>query len=93
MKLAKTKRLFTKKNILKIVYYYYYNGLILPLYSVLCFFKRDFHSVSRGSQDISVLLSLLEYLFIYFSIYSYIFTIFVMVKVKEFYLIRQKKHV
>ena len=45
-------------------WYYYYNGLILPLYPVLCCFKRDFYSVSRGSQDISVLLSLFQYLFI-----------------------------
>ena len=47
------------------VNYYYYNGLILPLYPVLCCFKRDFHSVSRGSRDISVLLSLFQYLFRY----------------------------
>ena len=29
-------------------YEYYYNGLILPLYPVLCCFKRDFNSVSSG---------------------------------------------
>ena len=44
---------------------YYYNGLILPLYPVLCCFKRDFYSVSTGSRDISVLLSLFQILFIY----------------------------
>ena len=51
--------------------YYYYNGLILPLYPVLCCFKRDFYSVSRGSRDISVLLSLFQYLFI--SVFTYLF--------------------
>ena len=43
--------------------YYYYNGFILPLYPVLCCFKRDFYSVSSGSRDTSVLLSLLLYSF------------------------------
>ena len=51
-------------------YYYYYNGLILPLYPVLCF-KRDFYSVSRGSRDISVLLSLFQYFSIHFSIHLF----------------------
>ena len=49
---------------IKMYYYYYYNGLILPLYPVLCCFKRDFYSVSSGSRDISVLLSLFQFLFI-----------------------------
>merc|ERR1719154_956394 len=56
---------------------YYYNGLILPLYPVLCCFKKNFYSVSRGSRDISELLSLFQYLFtsvfIYFSIYLCIY--------------------
>ena len=39
------------------------NGLILPLYPVLCCFKRDFYSVSSGSRDTSVLLSLLLFSF------------------------------
>merc|ERR1719154_38971 len=47
--------------------YYYYNGLILPLHPVLCRFKRDLYSLSRGSQDISVLLSLFQFLFIFIS--------------------------
>merc|ERR1719154_1010964 len=63
--------------LLCVVYYYYYNGLILPLYPVLCYFKKDFYSVSRGSRDISVLLSLFQYLFtsvfIYFSTYFSIY--------------------
>merc|ERR1719154_533186 len=53
-------------QLLLCVVYYYYNGLILPLYPVLCCFKKGFYSVSRGSRDISVLLSLFQYLFIYF---------------------------
>merc|ERR1719154_437687 len=53
---------------------YYYNGLILPLYPVLCCFKRDFYSVSRGSRDMSVLLSLFQYLFqyLFISVLTYI---------------------
>merc|ERR1719154_19820 len=53
---------------------YYYNGLILPLYPVLCRFKRDFYSLSRGSRDISVLLSLFKYLFqyLFISVSTYI---------------------
>ena len=39
------------------------NGLILPLYPVLCCFKRDFYSVSSGSRDNCVLLSLLHFFF------------------------------
>ena len=54
--------------------YYYYDGLILPLYPVLCCFKRDFYSVSSGSRDISVLLSLFQFLFIYFFFYLFIFS-------------------
>merc|ERR1719154_614132 len=60
--------------------YYYYNGLILPLYPVLCCFKKDFYSVSRGSRDISVLLSLFQFLFIYFFVSfpsSFFFLIFI----------------
>ena len=65
----------TVKMILKfLIYYYYYNGLILPLYPVLCCFKRDFYSVSSGSRDISVLLSLFQFLFIYFFFYLFIFS-------------------
>ena len=45
---------------------YYYSGLILPLRSVLCRFRRDFYSSSRGFQVISVLLLLLQFLFINF---------------------------
>ena len=60
------KQLFSKAFfiIFYYFYYYYYNGLILPLYPVLCCFKRDFYSVSRGSRDISVLLLL--FLFLYY---------------------------
>merc|ERR1719154_531466 len=61
-------------QLLLCVVYYYYNGLILPLYPVLCCFKRGFYSVSRGSRDISVLLSLFQFLFIYFFFYLFIFS-------------------
>merc|ERR1719154_899008 len=54
-----------------VYYYYYYNGLILPLYPVLCCFKKNLYSVSRGSRDISVLLSLFQYLFTSVFIYFY----------------------
>ena len=43
---------YTKADVIIII-----NGLILPLYPVLCCFKRDFYSVSNGSRDNSVLLS------------------------------------
>ena len=35
-----------KKNLFSFAHgdYYYYNGLILPLYPVLCCFKRDLHT-------------------------------------------------
>ena len=52
--------------------YYYYNGLILSLYPVLCRFKRDFYSVSRGSRDISVLLSLFQYFFQCLFLFQYL---------------------
>ena len=55
------------------ILYYYYNGLILPLYPVQCRFKRDFYSLSRGSRDISVLLSLFQFLFIYLFFYLFIY--------------------
>jgi len=43
--------------------HYYYRGLILPLYPELCCIERDLYSVSSGSRDISVLLSLLHFFF------------------------------
>ena len=48
------------------------NGLIFPLYPVLCCFKRDFYSVSSGSRDISVLLSFFQFLFIYFIFFRFV---------------------
>ena len=48
------------------------NGLILPLYPVLCCFKRDFYSVSSGSQDNSMLLSLLHFFFVHYLVLHYL---------------------
>ena len=63
-----------KVEIIFELYSYYYNGLILPLYPVLCCFNRDFYSVSSGSRDISVLPSLFQFFFIYFFFYLFIFS-------------------